>query len=1262
MPKLSNIYKECSRNCKSKQHAAELISAITLPSSIITDRQLADELGRTVLHIAASCGRKDLCQWLIKCCNADIDSQDLESGYTSLHNSIFYGHINVTVLLIQQGANINICDWEFFLPVDMVLENVNLVFISYSMQTEITSKYNSIYSVSNTLNEKTMDTAETSYDHLYKMSITKLEYLNIISNSFSTEVFTWGSNHNYTIGFGAETSKTYPEFLEFFEKKNEIIIEICMHNYHTLFISLFGNVWSCGLGKGGRLGLSSDETILIPQKIMLKSKIEFGSSSPNVKPLFCIKAAVGMDHSIFLCNDNQILTCGMNTYHQLGILPPPISVNKPQIVEIKQLKSKILGVAASTFHSVVWTSTTLYTCGLHGGQLGHPYSNEKSISFFKKVINIEFQYTNITNLVVSEGATVIATEAYDIYLLSAYKCQKIDFKHIVTSILTEKNNILTKRENNEFSFKSSVLRSRSIIKIAIIGGNLDNEKIKPYFLSYRPDPLKIALLFWDGSIFLWQESIHRFMKCIFIMKRDIKISAVVLNSNGMLLSTHKGEAFTAQIQNVIKTFAKVNDGFIKVNHRNNQETQECFLLKVKKIKNAHRTINIFSDVKGCNFAILQCRSVDFLENMPQVNSSVYCSDFETLLQETCVYDSLHDIIFQVGTKLFAAHKYILASCCNNYMKSLKEINGVVIVNDVHPAIFEEMLIFAYTGSSSFLKEGPCSTKIQSLTNAKNINSSSLRYENPLELSIKAAKQFDMNKYIELLKNFSYENEHIYRKEDNVLLQKTNLKFNRSKLKNLYDIKLKSQDGKIFSAHKCILIARMQYFKSMLSGNWIESSKKYSEYHNMPVSGSVLLEILEFLYTDTTTKSINKKDVNFWCSLLVAADQFMLQKLKEISENALAHHLDTRNTCDILIFANVMNANQLVFSCFEFICINLASFIYSRSLEKLDDLLMNRLTKYYQNKFKMKRRNIPIYNNSYDPKEIIHAENICPINWEIIYEPCNEIKIERKPLNPVQKKEKKKRTRKSSLESECVYSKENKSNTDEKNYFHEISTSQIETINEDTSDKEWVEVNKQLKSVKARLKANTAVKSYPQLVEQKENFTPLKVKENVLTCSGSVVESEIGTKCHVADISGPLNYKFHFDFQNLTPKISQKQMKRRRRVSESNKTDSRSQNVLSEQSHSHSENSDLSIPDHWGMKNRSEQTISFSAIMESEMKQKTVLKKETKRIETKSLHLTQIEDKAIQELITFYNINNVDDEFITVHRVIYDTEIPQWIIK
>lgn len=46
-------------------------------------------------------------------------------------------------------------------------------------------------------------------------------------------------------------------------------------------------------------------------------------------------------------------------------------------------------------------------------------------------------------------------------------------------------------------------------------------------------------------------------------------------------------------------------------------------------------------------------------------------------------------------------------------------------------------------------------------------------------------------------------------------------YDRSKFPFLYDMKLKSKDGNIFQAHKCILVARLEYFKLMLSGNWIE---------------------------------------------------------------------------------------------------------------------------------------------------------------------------------------------------------------------------------------------------------------------------------------------------------------------------------------------------------------------------------------------------------------------------------------------------------
>lgn len=66
----------------------------------------------------------------------------------------------------------------------------------------------------------------------------------------------------------------------------------------------------------------------------------------------------------------------------------------------------------------------------------------------------------------------------------------------------------------------------------------------------------------------------------------------------------------------------------------------------------------------------------------------------------------------------------------------------------------------------------------------------------------------------------YENENIVQ----MSLQpptKRRLRFNRSEFKNLCDIKLKSQDGSTFLAHKCILAARVEYFKGILGGSWRE---------------------------------------------------------------------------------------------------------------------------------------------------------------------------------------------------------------------------------------------------------------------------------------------------------------------------------------------------------------------------------------------------------------------------------------------------------
>lgn len=82
---------------------------------------------------------------------------------------------------------------------------------------------------------------------------------------------------------------------------------------------------------------------------------------------------------------SQVLACGLNTYHQLGILPVPVSANQPKAVDVELWNGKVQGVAASTFHSVIWTDSVIYTCGLHAGQLGHPNSPSKTFQSFKKV-------------------------------------------------------------------------------------------------------------------------------------------------------------------------------------------------------------------------------------------------------------------------------------------------------------------------------------------------------------------------------------------------------------------------------------------------------------------------------------------------------------------------------------------------------------------------------------------------------------------------------------------------------------------------------------------------------------------------------------------------------------------------------------------------------------------------------------------------------------------------------------------------------------
>lgn len=105
---------DCSPKCRKTKHDDLNFSAIInigqedaakvqaiLPRVCSNFARVADQCGRTALHLAASCGKCDILEWLVREQGAELDSKDLESGWTPLHRSVFFGFLDCAVKLIQ---------------------------------------------------------------------------------------------------------------------------------------------------------------------------------------------------------------------------------------------------------------------------------------------------------------------------------------------------------------------------------------------------------------------------------------------------------------------------------------------------------------------------------------------------------------------------------------------------------------------------------------------------------------------------------------------------------------------------------------------------------------------------------------------------------------------------------------------------------------------------------------------------------------------------------------------------------------------------------------------------------------------------------------------------------------------------------------------------------------------------------------------------------------------------------------------------------
>lgn len=1222
----SSVEKDCTSSCQSLIHGCVISSAIT--KRAVTDKQLAayinflcgnfgqvkDEAGRTALHMAASCGRMELCHWLLKYVNSDISARDKESQSTPLHRSLFYGQIHVAVLLIKAGANIFASDSD------------NLTCLDYAMKIR---------------------------PPLHNYSLQN-----------ASEVYIWGSNSNYTHGSGNQQSRQLPELVDTFKKNNISIKQVLIEKFHSVFVSSEGRGWACGHGMGGRLGIDSESTVLTPQPIKIGSEV--------IKT-----ASIGHDHTVLLMESGAVLTCGLNTHHQLGHTPPPKKLLVPRPLPlIKMTKgADVKGVAAARFHTVFWTEYHVYTFGLHAGQLGHPVTPERTIVTPRLVTSLNYS-TGVKHVATSDGATVISTVKGDIYVLHEYQTRKIASKIL------------------------------NVAKIVVSGGHLNAKADNKILMDRGGEDLQIVVLTTIGKIFIWLESVPQLTRCNLSIHRGLDITDVCLTHQYILLATKDGEGFQGEI--VAKSKKKLSSSY-GVPKGQGSDKDDFLSIKLHRLPHLHRTLSITSDPKGQNFAVIQAHPKADLTEIPAVGSSHMAEDLSTLLMEASDQDSLHDIIFEIGYERFAAHRYILRFNSEldipNNIEANAESSPVVKIENISPVIFQQLLQFVYTGDCDLIHPGPCNIRLMGTNKT-----------DPVRMALEAAKKYKISKLVNILQTLKYDNSTIKEKDGFISSEKlvTNCcppVLDHQSHADLYDVQITSSDGGIIKAHKCILAARLEYFHSMLAGGWIETSATRSLKLQIPLS--ILSDIIEFIYTDTVLNLQSSDDFEHICSVLIVADQMFITHLKELCEVALSKNLNLRNASHLLQFAATYRAKQLKHCCMQFISQNLPAMLELRTLEVACPKVLNELSVYYKHITPvMSQRVITPFADAPDDEEILSACELYPVVWEEFgdygVEDFDCVNDRSTPLKQGKNSSfsstssasgKKKRSRRMSTNE--AQRKRYESVSSNSDLEVTVSSLSFDDVQEEPAD-EWITVDKSQKSVQARLKVLVKAST---IEPSSEDYVQLPVTHSPASCAININNSVNVTAATMASSPPPppldsdnqfpqlSNQLYSKSMMGSSPRNSNLEMKRIPAIKLSQKQRKRlaaevkevlpsaspptsvvsawgsipplpsvsefslksSFNEAKSKHVSSTSRSSLECSTHLSVSPKSVPCL--SEIVADEIKQKD----NWSRMRTKPFQLTQIEDQAMDSLLVFYNAANVFDERITVKRVPYgNLAKPIWI--
>ncbi|GAA0172475.1 guanyl-nucleotide exchange factor [Lithospermum erythrorhizon] len=279
-----------------------------------------NQFGLTPLHIATWRNHLPILKRLLDA-GADPNARDGESGWSSLHRALHFGHLAVASVLILAGASITLEDCKSRSPIDLISGPV-------------------------------------------------LQAIGAGDDAVATEVFSWGSGVNYQLGTGNAHIQKLPCKLD--SLNGSVIKLVSAAKFHSVAVSALGEVYTWGFGRGGRLGHPDFDIHSGQAAVITPRHVTSGLGARKVKAI-----AAAKHHTVIATEGGEVFTWGSNREGQLGYT----SVDtQPTPRRVSTLKSKIVAVAAANKHTAVVSGFgEVFTWGCNKeGQLG--YGTSKSAS------------------------------------------------------------------------------------------------------------------------------------------------------------------------------------------------------------------------------------------------------------------------------------------------------------------------------------------------------------------------------------------------------------------------------------------------------------------------------------------------------------------------------------------------------------------------------------------------------------------------------------------------------------------------------------------------------------------------------------------------------------------------------------------------------------------------------------------------------------------------------------------------------------------